>query len=282
MSTGIRGAALVPSAPLVVPAISHAQPAGTTAAVTALRRATTAAIARVSEALELDLVVLLAAGQKGLHNRARASFASLGLPDLGVDLPLAADVVSAVTRVMQYPLYQGTPLPLDLAVLARLVADASIDLPVLPVTVSPKIDPTVAPAVAAALHEGLREAGAAGVVLSAGDLSAGLDAGSPAYLLDGAVDWDHRALAAVEVGDAEGFTALGPDEAERVAARSWAPIGVTLHALRSIDAPIEQVTYHTVRGVGYVVASALARRGDDRHDPSRREGIMPRTGDPRG
>jgi aromatic ring-opening dioxygenase LigB subunit len=106
--------------------------------------------------------------------------------------------------------------------------------------------------VAAGLQGAARSVGRAVALVAAGDLSAGLDVNSPAYRVEGADDFDRRAVAALRAGDHAALAELGPAEARRVHARGWGSL-VIASRLDPEPATGERVRYSTVRGVGQVV-----------------------------
>ncbi|MEX0952492.1 MAG: hypothetical protein WDZ26_01535, partial [Nitriliruptoraceae bacterium] len=92
----------------------------------------------------------------------------------------------------------------------------------------------------------------AGVV--AGDLAATLTTRAPGYLVDGAQDWDRRALEAIEALDVDRLGALGPEESRQVVAHGWAPLLVATQLARDQGAAPPEVVHAAPHGVGYVVA----------------------------
>jgi hypothetical protein len=242
----------VPSAPLLLPAVSPAQPPGSAEAVAALRQAVDQALQQLAD---VDTVILLAAGDEALvHDANRASLASYGHPEVGAELAHDEELLSAVAARGQIPRVRDDRLDGDLAVLATLVTTAAPDVCLLSVTVPRGAGPAAMAATAAGLT------GAAGsterrvAVVGAGDLAATLDVSSPGYLVEGAADWDAAAIAAFRDGDVDAMADLGPQRAATVQARGWAPLTVLLQVGRRLDRHFTTVTYHAPRGVGQLVA----------------------------
>ncbi|MEX0836394.1 MAG: hypothetical protein WD010_09905, partial [Nitriliruptor sp.] len=82
------------------------------------------------------------------------------------------------------------------------------------------------------------------------------DTTSPGYLVDGAVAWDQQTIDALVDDDLDGLLALGPVEAGRVGARSWAPLVVLLHLARAAGLRLDAPQLWAPRGVGQLVASS--------------------------
>lgn len=233
------GAAIIPTAPLLVPGVSATLPPG----VAEVRRAMDDALAGLGHA---GMAILVAAGEPGVYERAEASLAGFGRPDL------AASLRTPEWR-SETPRRQG-PLPPGLAVLALLFGDRA---PILPMTVDAgatagrlAADGATA-ATAASLHERT-------ILVAAGDLSASLDERSPRYRVVGAVAWDQAMAAAVDGQQPERLAALGPAEARRVAALGWAPIVVAQAACATAGLRLRTRHYSAARGVGYLIAATDA------------------------
>lgn len=243
----LLGAAVVPSAPSVLPTVAPTVPAADADDVTALRAAAAGALARLPDA---DAVVLLASGRRGVHAAARVDLASLGLPEVTREHPIGSRLLADVTSRTQFAQRHGDDLEVDLAVLALQLPAGT---PVLPVGVAPADgDALVAigRGIAAAIRDGDQDV----TLLCAGDLSTSLDESSPRYHVEGAADWDAVTARAVREGDLALLLAQGRDAAV-VHARSWAPLVVGLGVLRSVGLRPADVSYHAVRGVGHVVGS---------------------------
>ncbi len=237
----ILGAAVVPSAPLLVRGVSATLPAP----VSLVRDAVDAALAALPAA---DVTVLLAVGSAGVHDTATASLAGIGRPDLLATVPVDAAAASAIAAATGWPRVVAEPLPLGLTVLALL-------------TGAPCVVPVAVPAdapfdVLAGAGAALAGAGVRATVVAAGDLSSGLTERSPRYRIDGAQAWDERAVAAVAAGDGDGLAQLGPVEARRVGALGWAPLAVLHGAATRAGLAMAVRTYAAPRGVGYLVAAA--------------------------
>ena len=198
----ILGAAVVPSAPLVLPAVAASVPSAHADDVAALRAAAHAATA--------------------------------GLPD--------------VTSRTQFAQRHGDDLEIDLAVLGLQLPAGT---PVLPVAVAPAEGPSLA-AIGRAIVAAVRDSDVDVTILFAGDLSAARDASSPRYLVEGATEWDRVSAEAVAATDVERLVAQS-DDADRVHARSWAPLVVGLAAARAAGLTDVAVRHLVVRGVGHVV-----------------------------
>lgn len=180
-----------------------------------------------------DVVILLAAGDRGVHDSAVVHGG-----DVPVELPIAADVLPAVTRLLQYPLVRGEGLPQVLADLAMVVLWTRGHAAVVPVTVPAGMDRDVAGVVGSSLHEALIESEASGVLVAAV---------APGATTTAAF------RAACEAAELD-ITELDEPEGEA---------GVLLVAIAT-------------------TATGTARRFDRAEGGARREGVLPRSGDPRG
>jgi hypothetical protein len=242
----------VPSAPLLLPAVSPAQPAALAAVVTELRGAVARALAPV---VDVESVILLAAGDEALvHDANRATLASYGHPDVASSLAHDEELLTAVAARGQIPRVRDDRLDGDLAVLATLVTAIQPEVRLLSVTVPYAAGAGALGATAAGLTGAAASTDRSVAVVAAGDLAATLDTTSPGYLVEGAVDWDAAAVAAVRTGDVEAMAALGPAEATRVQARGWAPLAVLLTVADQLQHRFGEVTYLAPRGVGQLVA----------------------------
>jgi hypothetical protein len=257
--------AVVPAAPLLLPAVSPAQPGAVADAVAALR-ADVAATLGTLRARPLRSVVLLAGGDEVLlHAASSATLGSYGLPDVAAPIGLDRELLAELGARSQAPSIQEEALHGDLAVLALLLAAAHPGLPVVPLTVPWSASRPVLDGLASGLVRATGAVDGEVAVLATGDLAATLDTTSPGYLVDGAPEVDAAAVAALRDGDEEAFAALGPAEAARVQARGWAPLTVLLAAGRLTDLRLAEVTYHAPRGVGQVVGwpAATAEAADE-------------------
>lgn len=237
----LAAAALVPSAPLLLPEVTPALPPQ----LEDLRAALRAALRGLADH---DVTVLLAAGDRSaVRSSAHADLTGIGRPDVSGDLPVPARAARAVADGCELPLERGA-LPLDLAVLAL-----HLEQPVLPVTVDATADGRRIAALGAALTGALSEAGARAAVVGAGDGSASLGAKSPRPGVDGAQRWQAAYEAAI--GDVDALSALGPGEAARVWARGWAPAVAVSAACAAGGLALQPTVSAAPRGVGYVVAA---------------------------
>jgi hypothetical protein len=227
-------AAIIPAAPLLVPGMSATLPDN----VAEVCRAMDDALTRLATA---ECAVLVAVADKpGVYDHAEASLAGFGRPDLATCLRVASWQPEAPRR-------QG-PLPPGLAVLALLLGDRA---PVVPISVNARATAHCLAASGAAIASSLP---GQGVLLAAGDLSAGLGERSPRFQVEGAAAWDKAVVAAVDAQRPEQLAALGPAEAHRVAALSWAPIVVAQAACIAAGLRLRVSHYSAPRGVGYLVA----------------------------
>jgi hypothetical protein len=261
----LLGAAVVPTAPLVLPAVSHAQTDGTREEVQRLRTLAREALTSLPPA---DVHVLLAPGARGIYDRAHATLGSLGVPEVELELPTHEEVMEHLSRLIQYPVFRGTPLDVGLAVLALQLLEERGPVPVVPVNVPRGADFEVLVSVGAAIGEAAVDAGATANVVAAGDLSPGLDATAPAYAIDGAREWDEAVVRVAEEGDLGSLGQFGPDEAERVRAGGWAPLAAIHGVCASGKLSFELLGYAPTRGVGHVVARCVGsdRPRSDRYD----------------
>lgn len=244
----IVGAAIVPTAPLLVPGVSATMPEG---------------VGKVCDAVDValeclpayDTAVLLSAAEvgsqgQGLYDAAEATLTGVGRPDITRTAPIDREAVERITRVNQYPMYRGDSLPLGLSVLALLMGGNG---PLVPIAVPQNAGFEALAAIGAGIAEALVSNDVRAVVVAAGDLSAGLDERSPLHEIEGAREWDAQVVAVADTGRLEGLSRLGPGEARRVGALGWAPM-VVLHGVAA-RAKIGLVRRHysAPRGVGYLV-----------------------------
>lgn len=246
----IVGAAIIPSAPLLVPGVSVTLPQG---------------VNRVCDAVDValdtlpnhDVAILLGTADgrqgsgQGLYDAVEASLRGVGRPDIGRTAPVHRGVVEHITRASQYPMYRGDALPLSLAVLAILLGGAA---PLVAMAVPPAAGFETLAATGAGVAEAAHVAGVRAAVVAAGDLSAGLDERSPLYAVDGAKEWDARVLDVVDTGRLDGLERLGPAEAKRVGSLGWAPMAVLHGAVARAKVGLVRRHYSAPRGVGYLVA----------------------------
>ena len=245
----IVGAAVLPTAPLLVHGISPTLPAG----VEKVRGCVDAAVAALPPS---DALVLVAAGPGAVHDSAHVERGGIGRPDLSTQAPAAGEGV-ALLRASPAPSWAvghggGRPLPLDLAVLTLHVAGLA---PVVPVTVPGTAAFQDLAAAGAAIADTFAGPDTRVAVVVAGDLSAGLTEKSPLHLVSGAIFWDEQAVAAVDGGRMESLARLGPQEATRVGARGWAALAVLAGVTGRTRFGMVVRHYSAPRGVGYMVAS---------------------------
>lgn len=243
----IVGAAVVPSAPLLVPGVGAAL-AGDVATVS---DAVHTVLSRLPDA---DVAVVLAAGGQGgdadtdgVYESSAATLRGIGRPDITTMLDCDRDLLGAIARASGYPL-RRTPLPLGLTVLAL---HAAIRV-VVPVAVPTMHSFGALAAVGVEIQHALASVRA--IVVAAGDLSAGLTGRSPLHLVDGARSWDDQAVAAVDAGRLDGLRRIGPSEARRVGALGWAPLCVLAGVVAAAKLGMVVRAYAAPRGVGYLVA----------------------------
>lgn len=241
----LLGAASIPSAPLLVDGVG----VGVGPALEALRATVSRIVRRLPVA---DVVVLVAAGQPGLHDRVTVDLAGIGHPEITTTLPACPPAATALARMTQYPRVRRSRLPLDLGVLALLV-DRTV--PVVALEVSASAEFSVLSAVGTSAVQALDEAGLTGVMVVAGDLSAGLHARAPLAARPGAEKWDAAVVDAFARGASDELAQLGPTEATGVGARAWAPLCVLHGAASSASLVLTVRRYTAPRGVGYLVVS---------------------------
>jgi hypothetical protein len=242
----------VPSAPLLLPAVSPAQPPEAVEPVTALRRDVGRALSALAD---VDTVILLAAGDEALvHDANRATLASYGHPEVTAELAHDEELLTAVSARGQIPRVRDDRLDGDLAVLATLVTTTAPQVCLLSVTVPAAAGPDALGATAAGLTGAAASTERRVAVVAAGDLAATLSTTSPGYLVDGAEDWDASVIAAFRARDVDAMATLGPVEASRVQARGWAPLAVLLRVAHRLERGFGEVSYHAPRGVGQLVA----------------------------
>lgn len=251
-AAGLVGGAIVPGAPLLLPTASPGQPAAIVEQVAALRSDVRDALHALPDA---DAIVLVGAGRAGLFRDAEASLAPLGVRGASASAPVAADLLADVARVTRYPVLPQTPLGPDLSVLVLLLHEIC-EIPVVPVTVPADAAADGLVHVGAGLAEAAR--GTTAALVGTGDLAATLTTASPGYLVEDAERWDQRLLAAFRDRGLDALARLGPADAARVRARSWAPLVVAAAAARAEGLAAARVRYHAPRGVGQLVAELRA------------------------
>jgi hypothetical protein len=240
----IVGAAILPTAPLLVPGASASLPMG----IPQVCDAIDAALDRLPDH---DAVVLIAGATQGtLYDCAEANLASIGLPSVHLAAEVHRPTVERLSGLIQYPVHRGELLPMGLAVLAMLVGSSRPFVP-LDVPSGAAFDALTAVGVGitSAVAPDLRV-----ILVAAGDLSAGLTDRSPLHRIDGAADFDERVLDAVDSGKLDALGRLTPAEAKRVGARGWAPMAVLHGALTRAKMGLVRRHYSAPRGVGYLVA----------------------------
>ena len=241
----IVGATVLPTAPLLLPGVSATLPPG-------VSRVCDAIDAAVEHIPRSDVLVLVAAGDSGLHDSGEATLQGIGRPDIARDAAVDSDAVARLSATTQYPMYRGGPLPLDLAMLALLVGGVA---PIVPVTVPSSADFDVLVGVGSAIARTFAGPDVRACVVASGDLSAGLTEKSPLHLVSGAIFFDEQAVAAVDSSRLDGLGRIGPEEAQRVGARGWAPLAVLHGATAAAKIGMVVRHYSAPRGVGYLVAT---------------------------
>lgn len=244
------GAAILPSAPVLVPGVSATLPDGVGAVCEA--------IDAVVEGLpSWDTAVLVAAAPHSrhsaqeLHDVTQASLNGVGRPDITHPVRTDHDVTERVARLSQYAVRRAERLPLGLATLALLLGDSRRTVAI---SVPPSADfealAAVGTGVAEAVGEGESPARRA-VVVAAGDLSVGL---SEETAGPDSREWDDRVVEVVDGGRLGGLAGLGPEEAARAGARGWAPLAVLHGATARAKLGLARRHHSAPCGVGYLVA----------------------------
>jgi hypothetical protein len=248
----VRAVAAVPSAPLLLPAVSPRQPAALAGAVADLRGAVADALAALPP---VETIVLVAGGDDAtLPDGGCADLAGLGHPQVRADVPVDRELLAAVATRTGTPRIRADVLTGDLGVLALLVAGALPEVQVLPATVAHGAGAAALGGFAAGVVGAVDTVGRDVAVVAAGDLSCSRDASSPGYLVEGAVAWDGAMVAALEASDLDALAALGPAEARRVGARGWSSLVVLAHVARGARLRLDQPRLSAPRGVGQLVA----------------------------
>ena len=241
----IVGAAVLPTAPLLVPGVSVTLPEG-------VPRVYDAVEAVVDGMPKTDLIVLVAEGDGGLHDTGLATLQGIGRDDICCEAEVAGEAVSRLSASTQYPMYRGAALPLNLAVLALHVGSLA---PIVPISVPASAAFDVLVGLGASTARTFSDPDLRVTVVVAGDLSAGLTEKSPLHRVEGAIFWDEQAVAAVDSSRLDGLRRLGPEEAQRVGAQAWAPLSVLHGAAASAKIGMVVRHYSAPRGVGYLIAS---------------------------
>lgn len=241
--------AAVPTAPLLLPAASPAQPPELTAPVAALRVDVAAALDGLG-----DTVVAVVAGEAlAVVEPARATLRSYGL---AIERELASDaaLAAAVAAALGTDHLPAAELHGDAAVLALLVTDQRPSVPLVvlevPAALAASVDEAARVAVAVADAAGVVDGTLA--VLAAGDLAATLTTASPGYLVEGAEDHDRAIVAAVRDVDPAALTATSAD-AERFRTRALPALAVLVALHDREGTRPQELTYHAPRGVGQLV-----------------------------
>jgi hypothetical protein len=239
------GAAVLPTAPLLVPGVSATLPDG-------IPKVCDAVDAAVEALPASDVVVIVAAGDGGLHDTHDATLGGIGRSDIAVDAAIDSQAVSRLAAATQYPMLKGHTLPLGLTVLALHLGDAQGLVP-MTVPASAEFDALVG--LGASIARSFADPDLRATVVVAGDLSSGLTEKSPMHRVEGAMFWDEQAVAAVDSGRLEALARLGPSEAKRVGALGWAPLAVLHGAAATAKIGMVVRHYSAPRGVGYLVAN---------------------------
>jgi hypothetical protein len=239
----IVGAAVLPTAPLLVPGMTTGLPDG----FPPLREAMDRTLLGLPPH---ELAVVVAASRDdaevGVWDDAVASLGGIGRPDLRIEFPATGG--AALAGELGLPVRAGN-LPLDLSVLTHLVGRQRR---LLPICVSAGASAADLAKLGAGIAAGIQELA---VVVCAGDLSAGLNARAPLSLVSEARAWDDQVVDAVASGRLDGLARLGPDESLRVGARGWAALAVLHGICRTAKLGTMVRRYAAPRGVGYLVAS---------------------------
>lgn len=238
------GAAALPSAPLLAPGVCSAFPNE----VQPFADATALAVGRLPDA---DVAVIVAAGERGVHDRPVVDLSGIGLPEVTAIWQAHTKAVSTISRVTQLPQRRATPLPLGLACLSLHLEGR---WPLVPVSVSSDASWEVLVATGAGLVQALAQLNLRAVVVAASDGSAGLSPKAPRPYIAGAHQWQEQLVAAIDEGTTNRLQRLGPEEATRVAALGWAPLAVLHGATARARLRLVLRSHGAPRGVGYVVA----------------------------
>lgn len=238
------GAAVLPSAPLLVPGIAATLPDG-------LGGVCDAVDVVVERLPDHRAVLLVAAGDDWeAYSSADASLASIGRADVARRGTLDRELLDRLSGELGWRVV-GRGLPLDLGVLALLLGNP-------PPLVGLSVPVGASFAELAEAGQRLADIVTGGdgtvVVVSAGDLSAGLGGRSPLHTIDGAQEFDGCVVEAVDGGRLDALERLGPERAQQVGARGWAPMSLLHGLLQRSKLGLVRRMYAAPRGVGYLVA----------------------------
>ncbi len=196
-----------------------------------------------------DVVVLVVRGPTRVAVSPRVDLAGYGYPDVRAAIGEARPQADHLAQHLGVEVDVADVLDGEVGVLALQAARHG---PVDVVAVSLD-DDLAAVDVLTGVLRGLADATRLAIVV-AGDLSATLTDRSPGYLVEGAQDWDRRALGAIESLDVDTLRGLGPDAARDVMARGWAPLLVAVQMAHELGLGRPDVRYAAPHGVGHVVA----------------------------
>lgn len=244
----LSGLAVVPTAPLLVGRVNPVLPAP----LDEVRLATADTLARLGAP---EVVVLVAGSDRaGVAEEARASLAGLGITDVTDDHPVDAALVAASAAATGLAVDAPPRLATDVAVLVLLCAEHGPTAPIVPVTVERAAEPedlmATGRGIAAAIAADQRRV----AVVVAGDLGAGLSDRAPRHRIDGADDWESRALDVIDSGRLDGLARLGPAAAATMGSRGWAPLMVAAGITAGARIGVVRRSYHAPLGVGYLTA----------------------------
>lgn len=239
------GAAVLPTAPLLVPGVAATLPRGVSAVCDAIDVA-------VESLPPHEAVILVAAGEQGaLYAAGDAGLASIGRPDITLSTRVHVGLAQRLSGIVQYALSRGDALPLPLSVLALLLGDGN---GIVPLTVPSTASFDALVAVGVGIGKAVTDEEVRAAVVVAGDLSAGLEARSPLSAVEGAAEFDARIVEAADGGRLEILSRLGPQEAARVGAVGWPAMAVLHGVLETAKLGLVRRHYSAPRGVGYLVA----------------------------
>ena len=238
------GAAAVPSAPVIAPGVVPRRADD----VQGFADASAMVVERLPEA---DLAVVVAAGERGIYDRAVVDLRGLGRPEVIAQWPTHPSAVSVLSRVTQLPQQRTPRLPVDLACLTLHLQGR---WPLVPITIPASASWDVLVATGAGIVQAVSQLGLSAVVVASGDGSAGLSPKAPRALIPGAREWQEQLVDAIDQRMTDRLQRLGPGEAIRVAARGWAPMAVLHGATARGRLGLVLRRHGAPRGVGYVVA----------------------------
>jgi hypothetical protein len=229
-----------PAGAVYLPAVAPEPPAALEAVIGSVRRQVRDALSGLSG----PIIIVVSGEAAAVCAPTYASLASSGYPQVAAELNAAKSIAESLSSE-QLPLSGVTQVDGDAGALALHVRSHT-SCPTAIVTLNPR-EP-----VAAGLATAIAKAGVH--VLVQGDLAATLTVNSPGYFVDGAQLWDERAVAAIRTCDVGLLSTLGPEQAERVVARGWAPLLLMAQIGRAMPRDRAEVEYASMRGVGLVVA----------------------------